>query len=660
MPPLKQCLGVDLGFNTVKIVELVADRRGVRVARAASAPTGAAAGMSADELRAVIVSTTRELLKKGRFSSRKAVFSISGQKVFVRRFRLPKTNEDRLARIIQYEARQQIPFPLDKTILQWQHRNLEEEGEVEVLLVAIRTDEVRDFMTTIGKTGLTPIAIGVSSFALHNAHQVLAMTPAEMAKHMEAMLGKDKEEGKDAKPAAPGPAAAAPAKKGFSLGSLFKKKGAAPAPAQEAPVATEEEEAPAPEFTYREVNGYLNIGATSYDLAIPREAGLTGFIRTVPMGGNEMTRGIQKALAVESFHDAERIKTSSTRMMTFQFDFEEEGDVNRDASAAVSEVADRMVTSIRQSLDFYITQPDGMAIDSLLLSGGQSTIPGLDNYLEEKLTLPVTLVRTPPEGSTITWPEESAGPITNYLIAMGLALQGVNAAPIKVDFLPEERKIIRDFPYRVSFVMAGFVVATAVVASQAGSEFSSKYGRAAGDIQLRKGQAETTVQQFRNAQDLHDRTATSFVGLDKAFGQRDFWLDVMARLAGTKPPGILLTDVQMDHDGVMIITAQSNVQVDAATFNQAIRNEFREELRNDPTIESVNQLPPPAPGAEAPYRFTLRATFKSKVNHLKITPTPTPTPATGGINPEGGFFPGGPGQPGGRPGGNRRGGAGAF
>ncbi len=637
MARLKQCLGVDLGFHTVKIVEISMGKDGPRVIKAESAPTGAFPGMSSDDLRQALVATTKDLLKKGRFSTKKAVFAISGDKFFTKRFRLPKTTEERLARIIQYEARQQIPFPLDKTILQYEYRDIEEEGEVEVLLSAVRTDEARAFMQTVNKTGLTAIAVGVSSFALFNAQQVIGSDKEGFQKLLELKGG-----GGKAKPAQE---ADAPKKKSFSL-PFGKKKQAEPEevpedPDDEMPTIQEDAEFGDEEFSFEEVKAYINIGATCVDLAVGQSgwAGLIPFNRTImPHGGNRMTEAIQKACDVESFGDAERIKASATQLMTFNFDYEEDSHINTEASEAVTEAADKMITEIRRSLDFYITQPDGMAIDSILLSGGQSLLPGMSDYLEEKLTMPVTLVDSPPEESPLEWPD-SLGSANIYYVSIGLALQGLGVAPLLVDFLPEDRKIIRDFPYRITVVMFVVLIGIIAVSSRAGKQYSETYRKEAESLRGAMVRDQSQSKQFDDAQKSHDAVAELYLKLDKSFGQRDYWLEFLAEVSEVKPPGVLILDIRMDHAGEISISGQSEVSVDAARFTEALKAQFTDRLedlgaeKDNPTIEDVNTPPVAEGGVTPPTTFLIKMVVSDKINHLDITPTPTPTPVGGGNNP---------------------------
>jgi Tfp pilus assembly PilM family ATPase len=637
MPQFKQCLGVDLGVNSVKIVELAMEKDRVRVVRAASAPTGVQGNMPPEEVRAAIVLTTKELIKKGRFGTRKAVFSLSGSKMFVKRFRLPVASEERMARMIQYEARNQVPIPLEKAYLQYQVRELPGESEVEILLAAVRTDELRDQMGLLLRCGLTPIGLGVSTLALYNGNRFLSLGGAERVAFFESRNPKKAK--KSAKAAAKGPA---------------------PAADNDATITLENEGEQS--FAYEEVRGYLNIGAASADLAIgrvvhgPQGGGTVAFTRTMTQRcGDEMTRAVMKACAVESFLDAERIKTSAAQIMSFNFDFEEGGSVNQEASNAVTEVAESLVIDIRRTLDFFITQPDGMAIDSLVVSGGQGLLPGFDAFLEEKLSVPVTIAQNAPEDPTIVWPE-SAGPIAPYVIALGLGLQGLELVSVKVDFLPEERKIIRDFPYRVTAIMLGFVLLTTGIASQAGKDYANKFRAAVAANTNVIESNQKASQEFLDAQAQHDEAAKEFTAVAKLFGQRDFWVNFLAQLAEIKPPDILLTDVQFEHDGRVTIEGFSQQQVAAAYFRDSINQALKGRMkavqrpvavkqatvggppvatptapREEAIIDEIVEVPrPPAPFNPGASRFKIILHLNDKVNHLKITPTPTPTPVGGG------------------------------
>ena len=172
MAGLKRCIGIDLGSYSVKIAEMAMDKGGLRVIRMVSAPLPVGPDALETERSSVMISTVRSLIKTNKISTKKAVFSMPGHTIFQRRLRLPRAPGPRLKQIIQFEARQVIPFPLEKTALRYQIFDTEEEREVEVLLVAMKKETNEAFMRMIRRMGLRPVGIGVSTLSLFNGQEL--------------------------------------------------------------------------------------------------------------------------------------------------------------------------------------------------------------------------------------------------------------------------------------------------------------------------------------------------------------------------------------------------------------------------------------------------------------------------------------------------------
>lgn len=619
MQALKKCLGVDLGSNTVKVVELALDKTGVRVLNAAYAETNIDPSAPAADRRKAIASTLKQLLKKNRFSTRKAVFALPGQKVFIRRFRLPETTPERLERIVSYEARQQIPFPLDQTDLQFEFFPIPEDKEVEILLVAVRRDEVTEYMKLVDQTGLSPVAVGVSSFSLFNAHTFLGRSAQDVRRELSRKAGR----------------------KGGLLPIGRKKKGAEPG-------EDEDGDDGMGEFAMEEVKAFVNIGASAIDLVIASLGAqpLLKFPRTVPLAGNEITRSIMDRCEVSSFLDAERIKKTQTRLMTFEFEFEEDGNVNHDACTAATQTVDRLVTELRRSLDFFISQPDGMAVDQIVISGGQAALPGLDSYIEEKLTVPTTMMVEPPEESAVAWANEET-PMSMCLGAMGLALQGIGLGRVHVDFLPQERKITRDFPYRSAAVMAALVAGTVFLSAQAGNQYINAYQRELDGLRMTERQNRSQTDELSRVQNLHNDVARMFEEFSEAVPQRSYWVDYLARLAALKPPEVVMQQVVLEHDGRVIIVGLSETERSAADFAEALLESLPLQDEERLPIRAIAQTR--AEGFEGNvFRFQLEVKLTDKFNALEITPTPDPATLQGGGGTRGGAAPRPPGRGGGR------------
>jgi hypothetical protein len=267
MHNLRKCLGVDIGTTSIKVAELVAEKTGARVTKFFTVPIPLPPAPLTPERAEVVAKTLRDALKERKVSTKQAVFCISGQNVFVRKVRVPRTTEERLRRIINYEARQQIPFALENAIIEYQVFDVGEETELEVLLVAVKKDLVADFMKVVSRTGLRPAMVSVSSFALFNFH-VFDATPFDrlcdelgLAKKKKAQQPSDATAGSNA---GEEQATGTKSKFAFKLPSFSfgkKKAGQPAADAETLPeVPTEEPVAPEEEETYEEVRAFVNIG----------------------------------------------------------------------------------------------------------------------------------------------------------------------------------------------------------------------------------------------------------------------------------------------------------------------------------------------------------------------------------------------------------------
>jgi type IV pilus assembly protein PilM len=146
MANLAKCVGIDIGTSSVKLVEAVREGKGVRVTAAASVETNIEPSAGPEERRDAQVKAVRELLRQTRVSAKNAIIGVSGHQAFIRRFRMPNTTPERLEKLINYEARQQIPYPLDQADLQWQSFRIPGEKDLEILLSAVRHDQIAEFM----------------------------------------------------------------------------------------------------------------------------------------------------------------------------------------------------------------------------------------------------------------------------------------------------------------------------------------------------------------------------------------------------------------------------------------------------------------------------------------------------------------------------------
>src|SRR2546425_5060855 len=92
-----------------------------------------------------------------------------GFHVFSKFVKLPPVDTSKVTQIIQYEAQQNVPFPLEEVVWDYQILGTTPTGELEVLLVAIKGDIVEGLFRTADAAGLRLQLVDVSPAALCNA-----------------------------------------------------------------------------------------------------------------------------------------------------------------------------------------------------------------------------------------------------------------------------------------------------------------------------------------------------------------------------------------------------------------------------------------------------------------------------------------------------------
>jgi len=111
----------------------------------------------------------RELLDELQAKGFDGNYAISGQSVFTRFVKLPALEEEKIARIIAFEAQQNVPFPIDEVVWDYQLIGGGGDEQVQVVLVAIKSDLLDEINRAVEETGLRTAIVDVATMALYNA-----------------------------------------------------------------------------------------------------------------------------------------------------------------------------------------------------------------------------------------------------------------------------------------------------------------------------------------------------------------------------------------------------------------------------------------------------------------------------------------------------------
>src|SRR5207245_5300604 len=96
-------------------------------------------------------------------------YAVPAKSVFDGFVKLPAVEEEKIERIIAFEAQQNVPFPIDEVVWDYQLIGGGGDEQVQVVLVAIKADLVDEINAAVEETGLRTKIVGVATMALYNA-----------------------------------------------------------------------------------------------------------------------------------------------------------------------------------------------------------------------------------------------------------------------------------------------------------------------------------------------------------------------------------------------------------------------------------------------------------------------------------------------------------
>lgn len=171
-PKNRPLLGLDVGSNSVKLVEVQRTRAGLEASVADLRPLSPEVvvdGAIVDNL--ALSSTVSQMLKDNRSKNRAVATAVSGHSVIVKQISMSAMTEEELADTMTVEAAQHVPFELSDVNLDYQILDLKENGTMDVLLVAVKKDKIANYGNALSMAGLTPAIVDHDPFALHNCYE---------------------------------------------------------------------------------------------------------------------------------------------------------------------------------------------------------------------------------------------------------------------------------------------------------------------------------------------------------------------------------------------------------------------------------------------------------------------------------------------------------
>jgi type IV pilus assembly protein PilM len=170
----KQCIGLDIGSNSVKAVQL--RKKGSGWALQAFGmqpllPQTIVDGTIMDQ--GAVVDAIKQLWSRLKLKQKEVAIAIAGHSVIIKKISVPAMKPDELAQNIKSEAEHHIPFGKDDVEIDYHVTNAQNSaGQTELLLVAAKKETVADYIQVVKDAGLTPTVVDVAAFAGQNGFEL--------------------------------------------------------------------------------------------------------------------------------------------------------------------------------------------------------------------------------------------------------------------------------------------------------------------------------------------------------------------------------------------------------------------------------------------------------------------------------------------------------
>jgi type IV pilus assembly protein PilM len=165
---MQRILALDIGASSIKLGEFTTLKSGgLELVKFGVGSLMIDPQSDADRIPQ-IVTTIKEIMQERGIRPGPVLLSVSGQSVFSRFVKLPPVDKEKVYQIILYEAQQNVPFPIQEVV--WDYQLIGRgEGELDVMLAAIKADIIVQLTDAVEQAGLQTDMVDVAPMALYNA-----------------------------------------------------------------------------------------------------------------------------------------------------------------------------------------------------------------------------------------------------------------------------------------------------------------------------------------------------------------------------------------------------------------------------------------------------------------------------------------------------------
>ena len=166
----KPLVGVDIGATSIKICQLKETRKGYNLVRFGYHPLEPQTIVDRHVMNSqAVVEALLRTFSANKIKQKEIALSVSGQSVISRKITVPIMTTEELDEQIQWEAENHIPFDIKDVNVDYEIlRRRPEAGQMDLLLVAAKRDEINDYVQIARQAKLRPLIVDIDAFTIQN------------------------------------------------------------------------------------------------------------------------------------------------------------------------------------------------------------------------------------------------------------------------------------------------------------------------------------------------------------------------------------------------------------------------------------------------------------------------------------------------------------
>jgi type IV pilus assembly protein PilM len=169
-----QPIGVDIGFDSVKMLQVEIVGGSLSLVHAARQPLPAAAREKPELRLPLAADLIKQMLRHGKFSGRRVVVALPREILHVKNLRMPLIPPTELAGAVKFEAKHIFPFDPESACIQIMPAGEVRQGvdvRQEVIVLAAKHDDINTFLEQIHRCGVAVESLDVEAAATYRTQE---------------------------------------------------------------------------------------------------------------------------------------------------------------------------------------------------------------------------------------------------------------------------------------------------------------------------------------------------------------------------------------------------------------------------------------------------------------------------------------------------------